>query len=165
MNKLFYLLIPAALISSCGGDAKKTEESAKTTDSTTANIFKAGDEITEDGAMTTDAMLTAMAGKDSMEVKLTAKINAVCKVKGCWMMVDLGNSQEMRVSFKDYSFFVPKDASGKTATFQGWVSVDTTSVEDLRHYAKDDGQSDEEINKITEPKAELSFVASGVVIK
>jgi hypothetical protein len=164
MNKLFYVLIPTMLLASCGSSEEKKDEGAAT-DSTATSEYKAGDEITPDGAMNSEEMLEAMKGKDSLEVKLSAKINAVCKVKGCWMTLDLGNDTEMRVSFKDYAFFVPKDANGKTATVQGWAKVDTTSVEELRHFAEDDGQSKEEIEKITEPKAELSFVASGVLIK
>ena len=165
MKKLFYLLIPAALLVSCGSKEEKTNEETTTTDSTATSEYKAGDAITEDGALTNVAMLEAMKGKDSIEVKLNAKINSVCTVKGCWMQLDMGNSTEMRVSFKDYAFFVPMDADGKTATVQGWAKVDTTSVEELRHYAEDAGKSKDEIEKITEAKAELSFVASGVLIK
>lgn len=158
-------MIPATFFVSCGSSEEKSKEEGAATDSTATSAYKAGDEITEDGALTTDAFMEAIKGKDSVEVKLSAKINAVCKVKGCWMTLDLGNENEMRVSFKDYAFFVPKDADGKTAFVQGWAKVDTTSVEELRHYAEDDGQSKEEIEKITEPKAELTFVANGVLIK
>lgn len=165
MNKLFYLLVPATLLISCGSSEEKTKEETTETDSTATSDYKAGEDVTEEGALTSEAMLEAMKGKDSIEVKVSAKINSVCTVKGCWMQLDLGNSTEMRVTFKDYAFFVPMDADGKTATVQGWAKVDTTSVEDLRHYAKDAGKSKEEQEKITEPKAELSFVASGVLIK
>ena len=39
-----------------------------------------------------------------------------------------------------------------------------TSVEDLRHYAEDEGKSEEEIMAITEPVEELKFMATGVEI-
>ncbi|MCE2790741.1 MAG: DUF4920 domain-containing protein [Saprospiraceae bacterium] len=41
---------------------------------------------------------------------------------------------------------------------------ETTSVEDLKHFAEDEGKSAEEIAAITEPKTELKFMASGVMI-
>ena len=39
-----------------------------------------------------------------------------------------------------------------------------TSVSKLQHYAKDAGKSDEEVAKITEPKSEIVFTASGVLV-
>jgi hypothetical protein len=43
--------------------------------------------------------------------------------------------------------------------------MDTTSVDDLKHFAMDEGLSKEEIEKITQPKVELAFEAEGVIIK
>jgi hypothetical protein len=43
--------------------------------------------------------------------------------------------------------------------------MDTPAVEDLRHYAEDEGKSKEEIAKITEPLVELAFEAEGVIIQ
>jgi hypothetical protein len=166
MNKLFYFLIPATLFISCGGE-KPADEKAEGTDTTKMEaMYKAGDEITPDGAMDNQQLLESMLGKDSMEVKLTAKINSVCQAKGCWMRLDMGKkADELMVTFKDYAFFVPKDVAGKNATVQGWIKVDTMSVEEQKHYAEDAKKSKEEIAKITEPKVELTFEANGVLIK
>lgn len=81
------------------------------------------------------------------------------------MELDLGNNQTMRVTFKDYKFFVPKDAGGKTAIVDGIVHNDTLSVADQQHYASDAGKSKDEIALITQPKPEISFEARGVIIK
>ena len=70
----------------------------------------------------------------------------------------------MRVTFKDYAFFMPKDLSGKHVVIDGFAFVEVTSVDDLRHYAEDGGKSKEEIAAITEPKREVAFEAAGVVI-
>ena len=59
---------------------------------------------------------------------------------------------------------MPKDLSGKKVVIDGYAYVDETSVDMLRHYAEDAGKSEEEIKAITEPKKEVSFEASGVVI-
>jgi hypothetical protein len=123
-----------------------------------------GDKIKADGAVDASAFLKAMEGQDSMEVKIKAPIVEVCQKKGCWMNIDLGDGKTMMVRFKDYGFFVPKDASGRTAVMQGKAFKEVLSVEMLRHYAEDGGKSKEEIEKITEPETRLSFEASGVLI-
>jgi hypothetical protein len=81
------------------------------------------------------------------------------------MTTDLGNGKSMRIRFKDYAFFMPKDADGRTFYAQGIASTDTTSVAQLRHYAEDAGKSAEEIAKITEPKVEIVFLAEGVILE
>jgi len=110
------------------------------------------------------ALMAVNAGP--AEVKLTGTLDQVCQVKGCWMTMQVAEDQEMRVRFKDYGFFVPKDASGKTAIIEGVASFDTTSVDELRHYAVDGGMSEEEAaKKFTEPELSLNFEATGVIIK
>lgn len=106
------------------------------------------------------------AGSDEQTVKLEGEIQACCQAKGCWMTLKLDDENDMRVTFRDYGFFVPKDAAGKTAVVEGRVFYDTTSVETLRHFAVDGGMTEEEAEKkYTEPKVELSFEATGVIIK
>ena len=39
-----------------------------------------------------------------------------------------------------------------------------TSVEELKHYAEDAKKSQDEIDAITEPKTEIRFMASGMVV-
>jgi hypothetical protein len=78
--------------------------------------------------------------------------------------IDLGNNQSMMVRFKDYAFFVPKDASGRKTVVEGRAFREVLSVETLRHYAEDAGKSKEEIEAITAPETRLSFEANGVLI-
>ena len=102
---------------------------------------------------------------DSIAVQFVTNIKAVCKKKGCWMKLDLGNNQESFVKFKDYAFFVPLNADNSQAVVNGYAFVDVVSVDELRHYAKDAGKSKEEINTITKPEITYSFTATGVYIK
>ncbi|RMG69612.1 MAG: DUF4920 domain-containing protein [Bacteroidetes bacterium] len=98
--------------------------------------------------------------------KFEGPIAAVCQAKGCWMTMTLANGEDMRVRFRDYGFFVPKDSPGKIAIIEGNAYRDTTSVEDLRHYAVDGGMSEEEAAaKYTEPEVVIAFEATGVIIK
>ena len=103
--------------------------------------------------------------KKIKNLKFEAKVNSVCKVKGCWMNLDLENGQEIMVNFKDYSFFVPKDIEGKKVIVEGKASIEILSVKQLQHYAYDAGKTDEEIKKIVDPKKVYSFEAKGVLIK
>ncbi|MGB0167135.1 MAG: DUF4920 domain-containing protein [Luteibaculum sp.] len=101
-----------------------------------------------------------------VETTISGTILSTCAKKGCWMNLKLANGEEMRVTFKDYGFFVPTSGvDGKSATITGILERTVTDVATLRHFAEDAGKSEEEINNITEPKEELSFTATGVLIK
>lgn len=163
MNKIIVSAITILSLFACQTPTP-TNDSSEVKDS--VQVAKYGDiSITETGAVSMADLIAKMQGKDSAQIKVTGKINQCCKKKGCWMTVDMGNGNEMRVSFKDYAFFVPKNADGMTATFEGWAYVDTLSVESQKHYLKDEGASAEEINAVKEAKPEWSFIASGVIIK
>jgi len=166
MKKLFYLSV-IALAVACGN---KNNSQAPATDSTQVaptvdSLAFFGDKITPDSAISLEEMKTQMADKKEMITKVTAPIEAVCQKKGCWMELKATDGSTMRVTFKDYGFFMPKDASGKTAIVYGVAKVEETSVADLQEYAKDDGKSKEEVAAIKEPKKELVFEASGVILK
>ncbi|HHL53254.1 MAG TPA: DUF4920 domain-containing protein [Flammeovirgaceae bacterium] len=105
-----------------------------------------------------------LAGQETVEAKLSGQVVEVCQKKGCWMKVDMGNGSTLRVTFKDYGFFMPKDIVGKTVVFEGQAKVEKVPVETLRHYAEDAGKSQEEIAAITSPEEKISFVANGVVV-
>ena len=124
-----------------------------------------GKDINDKKAIEANVLPKKMGDAEAMQAKVTGTVESVCQVKGCWMNVKLDNGETMRVMFKDYAFFVPKDITGKTVVFEGQAQKKTIPVEHLQHYAKDAGQSKEEIEKITEPKEELTFIADGVIIK
>ena len=124
-----------------------------------------GEKITETQVASSDELLKALAETGSTQTKVSGEVTGVCQMKGCWMTVNVGNNQEMMVRFKDYGFFVPKDITGQTVVIEGEALMDTVSVKDQQHYAEDAGLSEEEVNAITEPKTQLSFVADGVIVK
>ena len=126
-----------------------------------------GEEITAEEAIIYSDLISALEGKDSVQAKVMGQIDNVCQVKGCWMNVsgNAGDQEGLFVKFKDYGFFVPKDAAGKDVVIEGVAYREITPVEELRHYAKDAGKSEEEIAEITDPKEEIRFVARGVLIK
>ena len=87
-------------------------------------------------------------------------VGRVCQMKGCWMEIaakkeDLG----VRVTFKDYRFFVPTNTQGRVARLEGRFETNIFSVSDADHLIK------EGVDLIRNPDGtatELSFVAAGV---
>lgn len=124
-----------------------------------------GESITKKGAISAKKLPQKMESSEELEIKVKGTITEVCQAKGCWMMIDIGNDELMRVKFKDYGFFVPKNATGQTAIMQGVAKKEEVGIDELRHLAEDAGKTEKEINSITEPKEELTFIAEGVIIK
>ncbi len=107
-----------------------------------------------------------MKEEDSLMVKVSGEILSTCSKKGCWMDLSTGTDLPMKVRFKDYGFFVPTSGvEGKQAVVEGVVKKQELSVEILRHYAEDAGQSEEFIAGINTPKETMTFTASGVIIR
>ncbi len=154
------------VIFACGQDKSKSEvtsANAEQKDLASSNLY--GADLTLTDEVNAENLATLVGDSDSLIVRVSGTINATCKAKGCWMTIDTGEGEEMRVTFKDYGFFVPKQgAEGKTAVFEGVVKKDIIDVETQRHYASDAGADEDEIMAITEPKTELTFVATGVKI-
>ena len=128
-----------------------------------------GQEISAENSLTAREMqlrYEAMKAGDTIPVKFTTIVNSVCKMKGCWMTLDLPGSEENpMVKFKDYNFFVPRDIEGKEVVVEGIAFIEKTSVEDQKHFAKDAGRNKKEIESITQEKRSPGFLAHGVLIK
>lgn len=107
-----------------------------------------------------EAMEQAGALKEK-EILLEGRVTKVCRKKGCWMIL-LDGDKNIRVTFKDYAFFVPKTSASKLARAQGLIVEETLSVKAARHFLKDEGAPKEEIAAIKEPVKTTSFIASGV---
>jgi hypothetical protein len=129
------------------------------------NLTYFGKKIDENGAISMAELIEKTAGGNEIHAKVYGKVEEVCQAKGCWMLIDKGDGTTMRVKFKDYGFFVPKDCAGKTAIMEGRAFFRTVSVDELKHYAEDAGKSKEEIEKIKEPQKALAFEAEGVILK
>ncbi len=124
-----------------------------------------GKTITEDGAVMLASIESEVIPGEEYVAKVEGEIVEVCQKKGCWMTVKKDDGSVVRVTFKDYGFFVPKDAAGKWVIMEGIAFFDTLSVATLQHYAEDAGKPAEEVAKITEPEYKITFEAEGVIIK
>ena len=157
MNKLFiFITLTVFTVISCK-PAVQPAEPGKTY----------GTDITADNAVDIDNLLGQLSSKDSVRTKVVGNVESVCQVKGCWMNLvpDDGNeAKSIFVKFKDYGFFMPLDLAGEKVVMEGVAYKELTSVDELKHYAEDEGLSQEEIDKITQPKEELKFMANGVIV-
>ena len=165
--RFIVLLLLAGGLFYCNSSKTSTDATTEEqVDETAAADQHFGEKIDADGAIPYDDLLTKMKQSDSLAVKVVGTVESVCQAKGCWMNIvaEQPNQTEMFVKFKDYGFFVPKDISGRKVVMDGFAFREVTSVDELRHYAEDEGKSKEEIEAITEPVEELKFMASGVIV-
>jgi Domain of unknown function (DUF4920) len=171
---IFFLAVAAIACNKTASTAATTNAKKEVSESEAFDNFKKqandgkhfGATITAKNAMKYDDMFAKLQQKGGLvDVKVEGKVDAVCKAKGCWMnVVSDKDNPAMFVKFKDYAFFMPKDLAGKRVVMQGNAYKEVTSVEELKHLAEDAGKSKEDIAKITKPKEEYKFMASGVVI-
>jgi hypothetical protein len=124
-----------------------------------------GEEISPAGYTTLSEVIDDFEMDTEKEYKISGTLSAVCQEKGCWTILKTDDGREMRMTFKNYSFFLPTDYAGRTAVAEGVGFKKVTSVDELRHYAEDANKPAEEILAIMEPKTEYLFEARGVLIR
>ncbi|MEO1023397.1 MAG: DUF4920 domain-containing protein [Bacteroidota bacterium] len=162
--KSIYLLFIAALLS-CNVTAQDTEsdvvrlsEPVLTTDS--YEVFGSEFEPVADEVLILSEVVTKLDVYTDKEVTLKGEATKVCKKKGCFFVLTDGDVSA-RVSFVDYSFFIPTDSQGKTLTFKGIFSVKELTEEQARHFAEDAG---EDASSIVGPQKEYAVLASAVAV-
>ncbi|REE80611.1 uncharacterized protein DUF4920 [Lutibacter oceani] len=161
------VLVVLALFFLASCKNEKAKKDVKGVEKQEVSYLSFGNEIEADNVIAKEEMALkykALKAGDTLNIKFASNINSVCKSKGCWMNLDLGDEQESFVKFKDYGFFMPLNSDGREVIVNGKAFVTTTSIEELRHFAEDAGKTEEEIAKITEPKYTLSFEADGVLM-
>jgi len=96
--------------------------------------------------------------KDAVIVEGT--IEKACTRKGCWMeLVPAGGGDGVRVTFKDYGFFIPLDSKGMKARAEGVTKIDVLSKDDADHLTSEGAKLKRNADGTAR---EVSFVANGV---
>ncbi|MGB0524552.1 MAG: DUF4920 domain-containing protein [Flammeovirgaceae bacterium] len=126
---------------------------------------KFGVAVDESKAITLASLSEEIQANDSVNCVVKGEVEAVCQKKGCWMTLKKEDGSTVRVTFKDYALFMPKDLAGKEVVLNGVAKTKTVSVDMLKHLAEDEGKSQAEIDAITEEETKLAIEADGVVIK
>jgi len=106
-----------------------------------------------------DAIAAVDAGSQDVML-LEAEVTSVCQAKGCWLGFS-SDAGDVRVTFKDYGFFVPFSIRGKQVRVEGMMEKTELSLEDSKHLIEDAGGDPA---TVTEPIVEYQFVASGVQV-
>lgn len=164
--KTFITLIFSLLIFiSCENQQKQKTNNLPTdiTNPVDGKIY--GEAISNENIISAEKLPLALKNNDEKELKLIGKIDAVCQGSGCWVDIDMGNGETVHVTFKDEAFVLPKDVAGQTATIEGIAVTEVVSVEMQKRMAKEEGLTQTEIDKITEPLTEYYFEAVGVTLK
>ncbi|MGB5024266.1 MAG: DUF4920 domain-containing protein [Saprospiraceae bacterium] len=165
VNMKYYVLATAILgLTACKTENKPAETPAAVNPAMSMEYY--GDTIQTADAKSVDETLMGLKTTDSTITSVTGYVTGVCQMKGCWMILSQNpdDTTGFFVKFRDYGFFVPKDLSGSKVTIQGKAYKEITGVDELKHYAEDEGKSAAEIAKITAPKEEMKFMANGVAV-
>lgn len=87
-------------------------------------------------------------------------IAASCTRKGCWMqLAPSEGGDSVRVTFKDYGFFIPLEAKGMKARAEGITVVKTLTKADADHLEEEGAK----LKRNEDGTAtEISFIANGV---
>lgn len=153
------------LLAACGEQQPNNATETSKQEGETIQTGWFGQEFEYDQTVTPTQVASLLQDGETNEFVVEGTIEECCQKKGCWMKVAMDNGESMRVSFKDYEFFVPMDAAGKTMVMKGVAMYDTIDVDFLKHLAEDANATQEEIDAITEPELALTFEATGVLIE
>lgn len=93
---------------------------------TTAAVIKLGAAFSAAEETDLAGVLGEPARFAGKTLKLRGEVSQVCQKKGCWMELRAGGQAKsgVRVKFKDYAFFVPKDSAGSQALIEGELKVE-----------------------------------------
>ena len=130
-------------------------------DGAVADSGNYGEPVTGQEVVGLSKLLASYSDYRDRDVVLEGRVEKVCRKKGCWMVLQEGE-REIRVTFKDYGFFVPAELEGTTIRARGRVIEKVVPVSELRHYLEDEGRPEEEIRAVKEPRRTYRFVAAGV---
>lgn len=126
----------------CNHDQMKTQAAATApasppapTASSTNAVIARGEKLKGLELVALEKLLASPKDFDGKTVALEAKVRKACTKKGCWMeLASSDTGPGVRVTFKDYGFFVPLDSAGATAKVEGLVKVAELSPEKAKHY-------------------------------
>lgn len=133
-----------------------------------ATLAFAGEVVTRGAAIPKDAksvsLATVLENPETYTkepVVVEGVIAAACTRKGCWMQLapDAEAKAGVRVTFKDYGFFIPLDAKGMKARAEGVAVVKTLSKAEADHLEEEGAKL---TRKADGSALEVSFVANGV---
>lgn len=146
----------------CNHDHKKAE-AADARAAPAGELIARGEKLKGLPATDLAKVLASPTDFEGKTVAVEARVRKACEKKGCWMEVAAADKGPgVRVTFKDYGFFVPLDSAGSTAKLEGVIKVAMLDEAKARHL---------ESEGATIPRGkdgkyrEVQLVATGVELK
>ena len=106
--------------------------------------------------------LSAVLSKaeDGRKVLVEGVVRRACSQMGCWMELSPAEGGAgVRVTFKDYGFFVPTDSAGSKARVHGTLTVTNLSAAQAEHLRAEGG------SMAPGAQREVRLVATGVELQ
>ena len=102
--------------------------------------------------------------------RVRGEVAKMCQMNGCWLTLRNDGGMPIRIevprdSSGAYVYTFPTDLGSGEVIVEGMVRGDSTDVETLRHFAEDEGQSQAEIDAITEPRQTVILTARGALVR
>jgi hypothetical protein len=153
--RLSFVLRPAALALLAAGSLVAQTAAADSA------VVRRGAPVPAGQAMAVSTVIASPRTYSAGPVLMEGVITNECTEKGCWMQVapTREGSTGMRVTFKDYAFFIPQSMVGRRARMEGVLKVTTHSKAAAEHLIHEGAK----LTKNADGTAtEVQFVASGV---
>jgi len=161
-NCLALLLFITCFAVSCTTEANQTlpPQAAPTGK---GEVIKRGAELGHSPLVALADLLKDPKSFTGKPVMVEGVIDKVCTQKGCWMELTPKTGEAgMRVTFKDYGFFVPTNSKGMKVKAEGEVAFKVLSKEDADHLSGEGAR----LNRNPDGTAnEINFVATGVELR
>lgn len=127
------------------------------------DVVRRGAEIGDSPTVDLKEALAAAEEYVGRSVIVEGKVDKVCPVKGCWLeLMPADEARGVRVKFKDYGFFVPKDSMGSMARLEGKFVREELSKREVDHLV---GEGATLTTKPDGTAAQVSFVARAVELR
>src|SRR5262249_52505241 len=98
--------------------------------------------------------------EDGRKVLVEGVVRRACSQMGCWMeLAPAEGGAGVRVTFKDYGFFVPTDSAGSKARVHGTPTVTQTTAAQAEHLRAEGG------SMAPGEQREVRLVATGVELQ
>lgn len=124
-----------------------------------AKVFGAA--LTDQPRSTLAELLAQPEAHLNKTLLVEGSVRRACSRKGCWMEVASdAASPGVRVTFKDYGFFVPTDSAGSRALIQGVVELEEVKKSHVDHLESEGAKF--ERKREDGSALEVRLVANGV---
>lgn len=167
MKRLIYAVVVFISISTQSFSQEAVEKKGLPEGSAAVGDYYGADisKISESKAISVVALEAKLAhDKKVTNIAIKGVVTDVCSKRGCWVTLKTDNGSSFFVKMKDYAFFVPSALKGKNVVLEGSAEREVTSVDELKHYAKDAKKAQSEIEAIVLPKEEIRFLAKGIKV-